>query len=131
MIALARAARRVLSHISPMSPILRTWTFWIRTAVREECRVHLEATKLSQIARQPGNLRASALFRDMDDGTTEVVVMSVWDSMASIEAFAGAERNAPVIDPADRHKLFDHEPRVRHDVLRDPDDAPPWLMRGP
>lgn len=112
-----------------MDPILRTWTFWIRAELREECRLHLEATKLPQLAAQPGNLRANALFRDIDDGTTEVVVMSIWDSMASIEAFTGSVAAAPTIDPADRPKLFDHEPQVRHYLLREMDDAPPWLPR--
>lgn len=112
-----------------MDPILRTWTFWIRAELREECRLHLEATKLPQLAAQPGNRRASALFRDIEDGTTEVIVMSIWDSMASIEAFTGGASGAPTIDPADRPKLFDHEPQVRHYLLRELDEAPAWLSR--
>jgi heme-degrading monooxygenase HmoA len=112
-----------------MDRILRTWTFWIRAGLREECRAYLEATKLPELAAQPGNLRASALFRDVGDGTTEVVVMSIWESMASIEAFTGRQSAAPTIDPMDRPKLFDHEPQVRHYFLRELDDAPPWLSR--
>ncbi len=114
-----------------MSPILRTWTFWIHSALREECRLHLEATKLPELRIQPGNRRAAAVFRDLDDGTTEVVVMSVWDSMASIEAFTGkAPPLAPTIDPNDRPKLFDHEPQVRHYPMRSLDDVPAELLRA-
>lgn len=113
-----------------MDPILRTWTFWIRAELREECRLHLEATKLPHLASQPGNLRVTALFRDLDDGTTEVVVVSIWESMARIEEFTGKEQHrAPSIDPADRPKLFDHEPHVRHYLMRSLDDAPAWLSR--
>jgi hypothetical protein len=113
-----------------MSAILRTWTFWIHTAVREECRVHLDATKLPELRRQPGNRRAAAVFRDLEDGTTQVVVMSVWDSMASIEAFVGKATLAPSIDPNDRPKIFDHEPQVRHYPMRSLDDVPADLLRG-
>ena len=34
-----------------MTPILRTWTFWIHSHLREECRLHLEATKLADNVR--------------------------------------------------------------------------------
>ena len=79
---------------------------------------------------QPGNRRAAAVFRDLADGTTEVVVMSVWDSMASIQAFVGKDMLSPTIDPADRPKLFDHEPQVRHYPMRSIDDvAPAELLR--
>lgn len=112
-----------------MSPILRTWTFWIHAALREECRLHLEATKLPELRSQRGNLRAAAVFRDLEDGTTEVVVMSVWDSMASIEAFAGKQLLDPTIAPSDRPKLFDHEPQVRHYPMRSLDDVPAEFLR--
>ena len=112
-----------------MGRILRTWTFWIHTELREECRLHLEATKLPEMRCQAGNHRAAAVFRDLHDGTTEVVVMSIWDSMASIEAFAGKTPTAPTIDPNDRPKLFDHEPQVRHYPMRTLDDVPVQLRR--
>jgi hypothetical protein len=112
-----------------MNPILRTWTFWIHSALREECRLHLEATKLPELRLRAGNRRAAAVFRDLDDGTTEVVVMSIWESMASIEAFAGKATLTPSIDPGDRPKLFDHEPHVRHYLMQSLDDVPADLAR--
>ena len=101
------------------SNILRAWTFWIRTHLREECREYLEGTKLIELRETPGCQRAAALFRDLSDGTVEVVVVSVWDSMASIHAFAGGEPLKPSIDPKDREKLFDREPTVRHYAMSD------------
>lgn len=94
--------------------ILRAWTFWIRTHLTDECRAHLESTKLLEMGRALGNQRAAALFRDLGDGTTEVVVVSVWDSMECIRAFSGDDHMQPSIDVADRAKLFDREPTVRH-----------------
>lgn len=102
-----------------MNPILRTWTFWIRTAVEAECRAYLETVKLNEMRAAPGNCRAAALFRDREDGTTVVVVMSVWDSMESVRAFSGNDHEAPSIDPADRGKIFDLEPKVRHYLMSD------------
>ncbi|MBO9512791.1 MAG: antibiotic biosynthesis monooxygenase [Variovorax sp.] len=97
-----------------MGKILRAWTFWIRTELRGECSDHLDATVLQRIRAAEGNQRAAALFRDLNDGTTEVVVVSVWDSMESIQAYAGDPHTAPGIDPRDVPKLFDREPTVRH-----------------
>ena len=102
-----------------MSNILRAWTFWIRTPLREECREYMDGTKLPELSAAPGNQRAAALFRDLGDGTTEVVVVSVWDSMQSIRAFVGDDPLQPTIDPSDQAKLFDREPNVRHYAMSD------------
>ena len=103
-----------------MNTILRAWTFWIHTHLHDECKAHLDATKLPELCAVPGNQRAAALFRDMGDGTTEVVVLSVWDSMESIRAFTGDQHLEPTIDPDDQRKLFDREPFVRHYAMSDP-----------
>lgn len=87
-----------------MDKILRTWTFWIRSDLRTECEAHLEATKLQEMRDAPGNHRAAALFRERNDGTTIVVVMSIWDSMESIRAFAGGDAAQPSIDAVDLAK---------------------------
>lgn len=100
-----------------MKNILRAFTFWIRSELREECNAYLEGTKLKELREAAGSQRAAALFRDLGDGTTEVVVVSVWDSMASIQVFEAHER--PIVDPDVRHKLFDREPTVRHYEISD------------
>jgi heme-degrading monooxygenase HmoA len=103
----------------PGEKILRSWTFWIRTHQLDECREHLDGTTLKAMRAAPGNERAAALFRSHTDGTTEVVVISLWDSMDSVLAFAGSDHRQPTIDPSDRPKLFDHEQVVRHYVVWD------------
>lgn len=102
-----------------MDKILRTWTFWIRSDLRTDCEAHLEATKLQEMRDAPGNLRAAALFRERNDGTTIVVVMSIWDSMESIRAFAGGDAAQPSIDAADMAKIFDSDQKVGHYPLSD------------
>lgn len=102
-----------------MAKILRTWTFWIRSELRAECEAHLEATKLQEMKDAPGNHRATAFFRERNDGTTIVVVMSIWDSMESIHAFVGGDAALPSIDVADLAKIFDSDQKVGHYPLSD------------
>jgi hypothetical protein len=102
-----------------MDKVFRVWTFWIHAHLREECQAHLESTVLKSMNAAPGNERAAALFRDMGDGTTEVVVASLWESMDMIRQYTGPDDLEPTIDPADRKKLFDREPTVCHYVMCD------------
>ncbi len=102
--------------------ILRTYGFWIRSSLRDECREFLEANTLKELIESPGNLRSAALFRDQADGTVEVVILALWDSLESVKTFLGKQdlrkpRLAPTVDA----KIFDREPYVRQYVLSDPD----------
>ncbi|CAN5716352.1 hypothetical protein BH11PSE13_BH11PSE13_11150 [soil metagenome] len=102
--------------------ILRTYGFWILSSLRDECRAFLEATTLKELIESPGNLRSVALFRDQEDGTVEVVILSLWDSIESVMAFHGKrDLRQPRIDPSVQAKLFDLEPYVRQYALSDPD----------
>lgn len=107
-----------------MNTVLRTWTFWIHAAIQEECRNDLEAFVLNRMRQSPGNQRASALFRDAGDGTLEVVVLSVWDSMKDIQNFAGPDYLKPMIPASHQGKVFDREPTVHHYPMN---EAPLWL----
>lgn len=101
--------------------ILRTYGFWIVSALREECREFLEKNTLKELIESPGNLRSTALFRDLADGTTEVTILALWDSMESVQAFHGkGDLRKPRIDPSVNPKLYDREPYVRHYALSDP-----------
>lgn len=102
--------------------ILRTYGFWILSSLRDECREFLEANTLKELIESPGNLRSTALFRDQADGTVEVVILALWDSMDSVKAFLGKQDlRKPRIDPTVHAKLFDREPYVRQYALSDPD----------
>ena len=88
--------------------ILRSWTFWIHTHLREECQEYMENYKLKEMNAAPGNERATAIFRDLGDGSTEVAVISIWESMDMIRRFVRTEHQ-PSIHPDDRKKLLDRE----------------------
>ena len=98
--------------------ILRTWTFWIPTHLRQECQEYMENVKLKEMNAAPGNERATAIFRDLGDGSTEVATISIWDSMDMIRQFVRNE-SLPSIHPEDRKKLLDRDPVVRHEVITD------------
>lgn len=67
----------------------------------------------------PGNRRVAALFRERQDGTTVVVVMSIWDSMESICAFTGGEHDQPWVAPSELARVFDSDKKVGHYALSD------------
>lgn len=117
------ASRLLLGHTvnaaHPMAKILRTWTFWIRTELQQEAHDYLEGGKLQEMRSAPGNRRVAALFRERQDGTTVVVVMSIWNSMESIRAFMGDDHNQPWIEPAELARVFDSEDKVGHYSLSD------------
>lgn len=101
--------------------ILRSYGFWIVTSRREECLEYLENNTLKEMTTVPGNLRATALFRDLEDGATEVTILSLWDSPRSVAAYLGSRASrTPKIDPSILPKLYDREPYVRQYALSDP-----------
>lgn len=97
-----------------MAKILRTWTFWIRTECLREAQDYLEAGKLQAMRAAPGSRRVAALFRERQDGTTVVVVMSIWDSIDRIRAFVGDDHEQPWAAPEELALVFDSDKKVGH-----------------
>jgi len=116
-----------------MKHILRSWTFWIRLALRDECREYLDQVTLPLLRGRPGSLYATALFRDLPDGTVEVVVASVWENMESVRGHAGEDLLQPAVDPEMRARMVDRDIVVRHTLI-DPVDLsaglPPETLTG-
>lgn len=102
-----------------MTQILRTWTFWIHAAIEDECRNDVEQMVLPRMRSAPGNQRASVLLKNAGDGTVEVVVLSVWESIGHIQAFAGPNYLQPTIPPSHLSKVYDKEPAVHHYAMNE------------
>lgn len=94
--------------------MLRTWRGWIRTEDRDDYRAYLEATGLREYRETPGNLAAVLLYRDLDDGRTEVRTLSLWRSRRDITAFAGDDIDVAVFYPRDDRFLVGREVTVEH-----------------
>lgn len=93
---------------------MRTWTGWIRTGDRDSYRDYLHQTGLSEYRQTAGNVDAWAVYRDLDDGRTEVMTVSLWESRESIIAFAGDDIDRAVFYPEDDAYLVGRELEVRH-----------------
>jgi heme-degrading monooxygenase HmoA len=54
------------------------------------------------------------LLRRVHEGRAEFIVISMWDSLASIKAFAGHEYEKAVYYPEDKKFLLNLNPHVSH-----------------
>ena len=93
--------------------IARIWSGAVRTADADEYADYIRATGFSEYGRTPGNRGAWLLRRD-DDGTTEFITLSLWDTVEAIRAFAGDDIEAAVLYPEDERFLIGGESRIRH-----------------
>ena len=61
----------------------------------------------------PGNVSARVLERQ-DGEVTHFITLTMWDSMAAIHGFAGADVEIAKYYPEDDEFLLEFEPRVQH-----------------
>ena len=94
--------------------IARTWRGWVRTADRDAYVAYVEETGMAEYRRTPGNRGAHLLTRDLDDGRTEILTFSLWDSRDVISGFAGEDISRAVFYPEDDRYLVDRERTVTH-----------------
>jgi heme-degrading monooxygenase HmoA len=74
---------------------------------------YLHATGLKEYRETPGN-RGVTVLRRIADGRAEFVLISLWDSMEAIRAFAGDDVERAVYYPEDTQYLLELEPHVTH-----------------
>jgi len=78
---------------------------------------YLEVTGVEEIRAIDGN-QGVWLMRRIHDGRAEFMVISMWESLESIKAFAGPEYERAVYYPEDEKFLLKLDPLVTHyDVL--------------
>lgn len=86
----------------------RIWRGRVKATDLAEYREHIRNTGLRDYRATPGN-RFCALFTKIDGDEAEVITVSLWDNMESIQAFAGP-------DPA----LARYYPEVDHFLIEKP-----------
>lgn len=94
--------------------IARVWRGWVETAGADAYVAYMAETGLPGYARTPGNLGAHMLRREAGDGRTEVVMVSFWESMDAVRAFAGDDPERAVFYPRDEEHLVAAEKTVAH-----------------
>ena len=103
--------------------IARIWR-GITLAERADAYIaHLDETLLKDVAATPGN-RGVTVLRRLQGEHSEIVLISLWDSMEALRAFAGENPERSVYYPEDENYLLEMEPLVRHYDVVDSTVAP-------
>ena len=93
--------------------IARIWR-GITLAERADAYIaHLDETLLKDVVATPGN-RGVTVLRRLQGEHSEIVLISLWDSMDAVRAFAGENPERSVYYPEDENYLLEMEPLVRH-----------------
>jgi heme-degrading monooxygenase HmoA len=74
---------------------------------------HVRDVVLTELARIDGYRGARLLERELD-GVIEVVVVTRWQTLDAIRAFAGEELDRAVVHPAAAALFTDYDRKVRH-----------------
>jgi heme-degrading monooxygenase HmoA len=98
--------------------IARMWTGTVRTEDAEVYAQYIRETGFAEYGRTVGNRGAYLLQRDQD-GRTEFIALSLWESVDAIRAFAGDDIEAAVLYPEDERYLVDGESSVTHYEVAD------------
>jgi len=99
--------------------IARRWTALAEGSEQADAYVaHFEGLVRPHLERTRGFLGAG-VERVEADGGIEIVVVSRWESIDAIEAFAGEDRDLAVVEPEARAVLSRFDDRVRHIELAD------------
>ena len=100
--------------------IARMWRGWVRREDRDVYVDYVEETGMSEYRRTPGNRGAHLLTRDLGDGRTEIVALSIWESLEAVRGFAGDDISRAVFYPEDDRWLVDREITVSHFEVHSP-----------
>jgi heme-degrading monooxygenase HmoA len=93
--------------------IARTWHGKVRTEDSEAYYQYLLGTGIPDYRSTPGNLGISVLRRTEGD-ETHFLLITYWESMEAIQAFAGDEPERARYYPEDERYLLELEPLVTH-----------------
>lgn len=94
--------------------ILRIWRGCARGVNADAYVTHVTGHVFPNLTRLPGHHGASVLRRELDDGIVEFLVITRWESLDAIRAFAGPTPEVAVVEPAARALLSDFDEFVRH-----------------
>jgi heme-degrading monooxygenase HmoA len=94
--------------------IARIWTGATRTADAAAYGQYVREVALPGHAGVAGNRGVLLLRRARADDRTEFTMITVWDELTSIIAFAGPDPERAVFYPLDEQFLAERELRARH-----------------
>jgi heme-degrading monooxygenase HmoA len=96
-----------------MSKIARTWHGRVPAAKADAYHAYLLRTGLADYRATPGN-RGVLVQRQLEGDVAHFTLTTLWDSIESIQAFAGEDHERARYYPEDDDYLLEREPRVSH-----------------
>jgi heme-degrading monooxygenase HmoA len=93
--------------------ISRHWKGIARPEFADDYVAHLRDETFPRLASLSGFIHATILRREGAAGT-EFQIVTVWDSLHSIEAFAGVDLEAAVVPTAVQAMMVDYDRSVSH-----------------
>jgi heme-degrading monooxygenase HmoA len=93
--------------------IARWWRGWTRADEIDRYVEYVEETGVEALAATPGNVGVYILTRTEGD-RAEIVVVSLWESLEHVRAFAGDDVGRAVFYPEDDRFLVGRDWRVSH-----------------
>lgn len=113
--------------------IARLWRGVVAAADGDAYAEYMQSTGIAGYVRTPGNRGAWMLRRRVDQGE-EFLMLTLWESLEAIRAFAGEDYEAAVFYPRDDDFLISRETCATHYEVEtyesgggdlDPDQGPP------
>ena len=93
--------------------IARIWRGITLKDKADDYLAYLHETGLRDYAKTSGNRGVTILRRNQGEHC-EIMLISLWESMDAVRAFAGENPDRSVYYPEDEHFLLQMEPLVRH-----------------
>lgn len=100
--------------------IVREWSGTVPTAVGDDYLELMRRRAVPDYFAVQGNRDAQVWHRPEEDGTVRFTVVSWWDSLDAVQAFAGEDVDRARYYDFDERFLVDRGPRVRHHAVADP-----------
>ena len=98
--------------------IARIWKGVVQSADADAYADYIRETGFAAYADTPGNVSAWMLRRD-EEGRTEFITLSFWESFDAIRTFAGPDIDAAVLYPEDERYLIGGESTITHYEVAD------------
>jgi heme-degrading monooxygenase HmoA len=99
--------------------IARAWFGRTKASEYDTYLAYLERSGVPELEGTHGN-RGVIVLRRVEGDEAEFGVLSFWDSLESVKAFAGEDVDTARYFPEDEHYLLELTPRLKHfDVARD------------